>query len=73
MKPKQNFHKTLQDIFLTGTNTKLINCETDYTLKGFKTIFYEKYNLNEALRAFVVTSTQNHQINILFNIIEIFK
>ena len=29
--------------------------------------------INCAKRAFVVTSTQNHQINILFNIIEIFK
>ena len=34
-------------------------------------IFHPKYG-NEK-RAFVVTLTQNHRINILFNIIEIFK
>ena len=36
--------------FLTETDTKSINCETDYKILGFETIFHERKNPNDVLR-----------------------
>ena len=37
-------------IFLTETDTKQINCETDFVIKGYKTILQERENPNDNLR-----------------------
>ena len=36
--------------FLTETDTKSINCETDYIIRGYQTIFHERKNPNDVLR-----------------------
>ena len=36
--------------FLTETDMKAINCESDYKIQGFQTIFHERENPNDVLR-----------------------
>ena len=36
--------------FITETDTKAINCESDYKIQGFQTIFHERENPNDVLR-----------------------
>ena len=43
-------NENLGIFFLTETDTKSINCETDYVIQGYQTIFHERENPNDVLR-----------------------
>ena len=46
--------------FLTETDTKLINCETDYKIQGFQTIFHERNNPNDVQRVICNIKIKTH-------------
>ena len=43
-------NKMIDIFFLTETDTKAINCETDYVIQGYQTIFHERKNPNDVQR-----------------------
>ena len=55
--------------FLTETDTKSINCETDYIIQGYQTIFHERKNPNDVLRMICLVKEElSNKIEIRYDI-----